>query len=71
LTEILYEFVKLSGYLDSFVKENTAESLFAVSNIQKFFESVRKYEKDNPNTNIYEYIDYLNYCMGGRRVPIG
>ncbi len=70
LTEILYEFVKLSGYLDSFVKENTAESLFAVSNIQKFFESVRKYEKDNPNTNIYEYIDYLNYCMEVGESPL-
>ena len=70
LTEILYEFVKLSGYLDSFVKENTAESLFAVSNIQKFFESVRKYEKDNPNTNIYEYIDYLNYCIEVGESPL-
>ena len=70
MTEILYEFVKLSGYLDSFVKENTAESLFAVSNIQKFFESVRKYEKDNPGTNIYEYMDYLDYCMEVGESPL-
>ena len=70
ITEILYDFVKTSGYLDSFIKENTAESLFAVSNIQKFFESIRKYEKDNPNTNIYEYLDYLNYCIEVGESPV-
>jgi len=70
ITEILYDFVKTSGYLNSFVKENTAESLFAVSNIQKFFESIRKYEKDNPNTNIYEYLDYLNYCIEVGESPV-
>lgn len=70
ITEILYDFVKTSGYLDSFVKENTAESLFAVSNIQKFFESIRKYEKDNSDTNIYEYLDYLNYCIEVGESPV-
>ena len=70
ITEILYDFVKTSGYLDSFVTENTSESLFAVSNIQKFFESIRKYEKDNPNTNIYEYVDYLNYCIEVGESPV-
>jgi len=70
ITENLYDFVKTSGYLDSFVKENTAESLFAVSNIQKFFESIRKYEKDNPNTNIYEYLDYLSYCIEVGESPV-
>lgn len=70
LTEILYSFIKLSGYLDSFVREETADSLFAVSNIQKFFDLVKKYEKDNPDTNIYEYVDYINYCIEIGESPI-
>ncbi len=70
ITEILYSFIKLSGYLDSFVREESADSLFAVSNIQKFFELIKRYEKDNPDTNIYEYVDYINYCIEIGESPI-
>jgi DNA helicase-2/ATP-dependent DNA helicase PcrA len=63
ITDILYNFIKLSGYLDSFVAEGTSESVFAVQNIQKFFESVKGYERDNPDSNIYEYVDFINYCI--------
>ncbi len=70
ITEILYEFVKNSGYLDSFVREETADSLFAVSNMQKFFESVKKYEKDNSDTNIYEYVDFIDYCIEVGESPV-
>ncbi len=70
IVDILYEFIKTSGYLDSFVLENTPDALFAVSNIQKFFESVKRYEKDNPDTNIYEYVDYIDYCIEVGESPV-
>jgi len=70
ILEILYDFVKISGYLDSFLEEESGENLFAVSNIQKFFELVKKYEKDNPDSNIYEYVDYLNYCIEVGESPV-
>jgi len=70
ILEILYDYVKVSGYLDSFLEEESGENLFAVSNIQKFFELVKKYEKDNPDSNIYEYVDYLNYCMEVGESPV-
>ena len=41
-----------------------------MSNIQKFFELVKKYEKDNPDSNIYEYVDYLNYCIEVGESPV-
>jgi len=70
MLEILYDFVKISGYLDSFLEEESGENLFAVSNIQKFFELVKKYEKDNPDSNIYEYVDYLNYSIEVGESPV-
>ena len=70
ILEILYDFVKIGGYLDSFLEEESGENLFAVSNIQKFFELVKKYEKDNPDSNIYEYVDYLNYCIEVGESPV-
>lgn len=61
--EILYEFATASKYLESFLELDNSEGVFAVSNIHKFFELVKQYEKDNPESNIYEYVDYLNYSI--------
>ncbi|MDD4382243.1 MAG: ATP-dependent DNA helicase [Candidatus Dojkabacteria bacterium] len=70
IIEIVYDFIKNSGYIDSFLKEESSENIFAVSNIQKFFELIKQYEKDNSDTNIYEYVDYLNYCIEIGESPI-
>ena len=61
--EILYDFLTQSNYLNSFLENEDPENLFIVSNIHKFFELVKQYEKDNPESNIYEYVDYLNYSI--------
>jgi DNA helicase-2/ATP-dependent DNA helicase PcrA len=68
--EILYDFIKDSGYIDSFLNEESTENLFAVSNIQKFFDLIKNYEKENPDSNIYEYVDYLNYCIEVGESPL-
>ncbi len=68
--EIVYEFVIKSLYLDSFMENEDPENLFAVSNINKFLELVKQYEKDNPLSNIYEYVDYLNYCIEVGESPL-
>ena len=68
--EILYDFIKESGYLDSFLLEESTENLFAVSNLQKFFDLVKNYEKENTDSNIYEYVDYLNYCIEVGESPL-
>jgi len=52
-----------SRYVGEFLDKDTPESIFAISNINKFFELVKNYEKDNPDSNIYEYVDYLNYSI--------
>lgn len=61
--EVLYDFVTESDYIKSFMEEESNENLFAVKNINKFFELVKTYEKDNPESNIYEYVDFLNYSI--------
>lgn len=61
--EVLYDFIMQSSYLSSFLDQSNSEGAFAVSNIHKFFEIVKQYEKDNPDSNIYEYVDYLKYSI--------
>lgn len=61
--EILYDFVKESGYIENLVDQDTSQSQFMVGNISKFFDITKDYEKENSESNIYEYVDYINYAI--------
>lgn len=63
IVEVLYDFLMQSSYVNYFLEKEDNESLFAISNINKYFELVKSYQKDNPESNIYEYVDYLNYSI--------
>lgn len=60
---MLYMFVKDSGYLEDMLDLESVDAHFKVSNVSKFFDIVKDFEKNNPDTNIYEYVDYLNYSI--------
>ena len=70
LTEILYLFIKQSGYLNSLIEEDSMENHFKISNIHKFFELAKDYEKGNPDSNVFEYVEYLNYCIEVGESPL-
>lgn len=70
LVGILYDFVMESGYINDFLDEDTSENRFAIGNINKFFELVKNYEKDNPDSNIYEYVEFLNYSIQTGESPL-
>ena len=61
--EILYDFVTESGYINYLLENESSENLFKISNIAKFFDLVKEFEKNNSGSNIYEYVDYLDYCI--------
>ena len=45
VSDILYDFITQSSYIDSFLEKEEAEGVFAVSNIHKFLELLKQYEK--------------------------
>jgi len=61
--EILYYFVQESGYIKYLLDEGGNQAEFKVSNVSRFFNTLKEYEKSNPESNIYEYVDYLNYSI--------
>ena len=61
--EILYLFVQESGYLKRLLEEKGSLSEFKVTNLSRYFNTVKEYEKNTQDSNIYEYVDYLNYCI--------
>ncbi len=61
--EVLYFFVQESGYLKNLVEEKENLSEFKINNLSRYFNTIKEYEKNSPDSNIYEYVDYLNYCI--------
>jgi DNA helicase-2/ATP-dependent DNA helicase PcrA len=70
ITDILYMFIKQTGLLDSLVEDTTGENQFKISNIHKFFELAKEYEVENKDTNIFEYVEYLDYCIEVGESPL-
>lgn len=48
----------------------SAESQFSVQNISKYLDLVKQYEKDNPESNIYEYAEFLDYSIESGDSPL-
>jgi DNA helicase-2/ATP-dependent DNA helicase PcrA len=61
--EILYHFVTESGYIQYLLDNESNENVFKVSNLAKFFDLIKEFEKNNTETTVYEYLDYLDYSI--------
>jgi len=61
--EILLEFFKNSGNMGRLLSEETIENQFRIQNISKLFDLIKKYEKANPESNIFDYVDFLQYSI--------
>jgi len=61
--EILFYFVSESNYINNLLEEGGNLAEFKVKNLAKFFNTVKEYEKANPDSNMYEYVDFLNYSI--------
>ncbi len=68
-SQIVYDFLTESGYLKSLESEDSAENNFRLQNISKFFELVKNFEYENKGTNIFEYLDYLEYSVDIGETP--
>ncbi len=68
--QILYHFVQESGYIESLLEEKDGIAQFKVNNLNRFFNTIKEYETDNPESNIYEYIDFLNYSIEVGESPL-
>lgn len=60
--EILLEFFKESGYLASLEKD-TYENAFQMQNIGRYFDTIKRYEEENPGSTVQNYIDYLDFSI--------
>jgi len=61
--EILHYFINESGYINSLLGEEGPLVEFKANNLARFFNTIKEYERANPDSNVYEYVDFLNYSI--------
>ncbi len=61
--EILLYFINESGYINSLLEEKGPLAEFKANNLARFFNTIKEYERANPDSNVYEYVDFLNYSI--------
>lgn len=58
--EVLYQFIKRSGYLSNLTREASAGSEQKLKNLAKFFEQVREFKEIAAVDRVAEFVKYLN-----------
>lgn len=60
---ILYDFVDQSGYIKHLTSEESQENEWKVQNISAYFDSLKRFERENLDAGVPQYIEYLDYSM--------
>ncbi len=60
---ILFAFFEKSGIKDLYLEDSEGNYQFEVENTKKYLDMVNKYGKENPDSNIYEYMDYVTFSI--------
>ena len=66
---ILYDFVQSSGYVKQFLKEESTENILKLKNLNLFFEKIKKFEAENKNSNLVEFVDFLESLIEAGENP--
>lgn len=60
---ILYDMAEKLGYLKQYTGEQSAENEWKAQNIGAYFKTIQRFERDNDNAGVREYMDYLKYSI--------
>ncbi|MGB9613552.1 MAG: 3'-5' exonuclease, partial [Candidatus Margulisiibacteriota bacterium] len=58
--EVLYEFLKKSGYLSKLTREQSLENENRIKNLAKFFEKINEFKEVAEVDRVTEFVKYLN-----------
>lgn len=60
LTDLVWDIYEKSGYAKMLIDEKTVESKSRIENIESLFNAVSEFEKDNPGSNLSEYLQTVS-----------
>lgn len=69
VSRLLYDFVTESGFLRPFLEKESLENELKVKNINLFLERVKRFEAENENATIFEFVNYLDFLAEAGENP--
>jgi len=61
--EVLYIYAMDSGYIDHLISNESVQNEWKIQNISKFFEILKRFEKETEDSSVYQFLDYLDYSL--------
>ncbi|MBU0708592.1 UvrD-helicase domain-containing protein [Patescibacteria group bacterium] len=68
--QILYYFLKDTGLLVSYQDPQSPQHQREIQNISKFFDVAKKFEIQNPESNVYHFVEYLSFIIDQGESPL-
>jgi DNA helicase-2/ATP-dependent DNA helicase PcrA len=69
VTEIVFRFIENSDYIKDYLEEDSIENQLKVQNINLFFDKLKAYDRNYPNTSIADCIDYFDLLIEAGENP--
>lgn len=61
--QILYDFLKESGLLETFLTVNSQEEELRVQNVAKFFDRIKAYEAETTDASVFAVVEWIDLSM--------
>ncbi|OQX51105.1 hypothetical protein B5M47_01910 [candidate division CPR3 bacterium 4484_211] len=68
--QILYFFLKDAGLLKFYREAKSARHQRQINNISKFFDKIRAFEAQNPESLVGDFVEYLNFVISQGESPL-
>ncbi len=61
--QVMYDFVVGIGYIQFLTDKRSDDNDWKIQNISKFFNILKKFERETDEPSVYKFIDYLQYAI--------
>lgn len=61
--EVLYEIVNSVGYVAYLISNESTQNEWKVQNISKFFNQLKKFEKESDDPGVFPFMEYLDFAL--------
>lgn len=69
VVQLLYRFIKNTGFIERFTKEESVENSLKIKNVNLFFDKVKKFESESDNPTVFEFVNYLEMLISAGENP--
>jgi len=69
ITDLVYQFIQTTGYINAFLKEESIENQLKIKNINLFFEKLKAFDKDYPKASVAQANEYFDLLLEAGENP--